>query len=121
MPSCSKPQSRDWLLFPPCCLYLKYNHSSIPKLFKGSCLSGQITAPAIKRKNFRSCSFRSDTDKFIFGKQNYQGILAANISLSCQVMCRPLILIIDLFTLIDTAEIILQQAHHIYFVTVMDF
>lgn len=101
--------------------HLKYNHSSIKKIICVSVAIRQITAPAIKRKKKLEVVHSGvDTDKFIFGKtklhQEYrlpkETFLVGNVSALADHK--------DLFTFIDTAEIILQQAQHIHFFLIGD-
>ena len=101
--------------------YLKYNHSSIKKIICVSDAIRQITSPAIKRKNILEVVHSVvDTEKFVLGKtklhQEYQlpkeTFLIGNVSALADHK--------DLFTFIDTAEIILQQTQQVHFFLICD-
>jgi len=111
----------DFAVSPSPLSHLKYNHSSIKKIICVSDAIRQITTPAIKRKNILEVVHSGvDTDKFIFGKtklhQEYQlpkeTFLIGNVSALADHK--------DLFTFIDTAEIILQQVQNVHFFLIGD-
>ncbi len=109
------PVSSSWFS------HLKYNHSSIKKIICVSDAIRQMTAPAIKRKNILEVVHSGvDTEKFVYGKTKLhhefnlseETFIVGNVSALADHK--------DLFTFIDTAEIVIKQTQHVHFFLIGD-